>query len=210
MPARGVHAHQSHGTCHVCHDVQAGGVVPPQRMHRNRRRRSEVARLAAARIHQIQIAARRAEVAHDTPDDRDTRSVGRPSGIVDLIPWRKQIAHLTRSNVDSREPRYPPVVVAVADGIGCSDRSTVRRPSVLVNVAIGRRDHPHGSRPGVHDCEALFVNDASYHAHVTRSNLQSAGLPMRLTNVENGERVARGRPRQVRNVPVEFAELAHV
>jgi len=88
---------------------------------RNRRRRGmhvgcEIRRGAAVQVQRIHIAAGRAEVAHDSGDERHPRSIARHLG------HRQLLARIGRSVDDARSTalgeriqlRGPPVIVAVA------------------------------------------------------------------------------------------------
>lgn len=199
-----------HRAGHVRDEIEARRIVPAQRLHGDRRIERCVTRLTRVCIDQIQVAAGRPEVAHDAADRGDAGSVGRPLRIVQLKSRRKEVAHRPGGDVDPRQPRDPPVVVAISFCVRHGNCAAVGRPAVFVDVRVGGREQTHRTGRNVDRREPLLVDNRPDDTDIARARRQRAGLTVRGGNIQDRQRLAVGRPCQPRDVTVEFADLAHV
>src|SRR5262249_51223513 len=107
---------------------------------------SEIARLAACDRDGPDVASNLSLVTHQSADEQYALAVRSDQRIVHLERRCNESPCGPSGKIHELEPGDVPLVVGVADGIGHREPLAVRRPIVLIDVAVGGRNQPEFTR----------------------------------------------------------------
>ncbi len=140
----------------------------------------EVDRRAARKRHGEDIAADRAEIAHQPADECNRFAIGRDAREIELRRRLRNRAHRAGRGIDMVERRDPPIGVAIAQHRGDDKAAAIGRPVIFIDIAPRRRhrlDRVGGERRrAIEHRELLRVILLADFADLTHTRLRGAGF----------------------------------
>ncbi|WP_369819060.1 polymorphic toxin type 43 domain-containing protein [Novosphingobium sp. FSW06-99] len=182
---------------HLVTDQRSGHqpvAAPHDRGERARKIGGDIAWCAARCGNQPQIAADRAEIAHQSADIGDHFAVGRHARKIELILGRGDPRQCATGQINMVKLCHPPVVVAIAFGSSRDKAPAVGGPVVFIDECVGGRDSAQrrGRAIGSDHRDALFVEHFADIAHLRRGSLRCAHLLVRADHCQHRQRLAIG------------------
>ncbi len=140
---------QIHELCFVAGEqfgLQVAVAAPGERGCGSVHVRGEIDRRAAVHCHCIHVASGRTEIAHDSSDECDHRTVARYSGHRELLAIVGGTIDHPRAGAALGEQiqlRSPPIIVAIARRGGSDEALAAGSPIVFIHIKIRGRDPAH-------------------------------------------------------------------
>ena len=178
--------------------------LPKQGAHRALATASAVHDVVAVGRHRKQVAAMVSLIAHQAFDERDRLAVGRPARDRHLQRRFVNGCRVALRDVDRVNLRDPPVVVSGAWSRGGDERLVVRRPIVIVNVQVRRRNLPELTGGNVENRDPLIMNRGVDDARRNGRGYQRPAA-RRAFNIEKRDLFSVVRPTRTRRVAGEVS-----
>ena len=132
-----------------------------------------VARLPAGERNGVDVAADRAEIAHQPADEGHGAAVRRHAREVHLHGRGGDDPHRPGQG-EGPQAGDPPLIVAIALGRRADEAPAVRRPVIFVDKGADGRDQAVGTARGRHDRDPLAVFRLADQAHLAHARLGGA------------------------------------